>query len=269
MYAFRALGIECNIAGPNGYKYTELDIPRIARVYDLIIITENYSATPTDAAPSGWKWWNWGAISTPKLFWAIDTHMKDYRPILQRGRFRWVAFAIGRHQKEYAMANSFVMHYALSRPHHWLNETHAKEYDCIFIGTLEVSPRRKILCDRFGIQHMKVFGQEYFRTMKKARICFNNSMSDDINAKYFEIMGSGSFMLTNYNEEIIAYFDASVRDDLRACMYTTEEEIGEKLKYYLEHEEEREAIARRLFDYVWANHTWENRAMQILQIVRR
>lgn len=267
MYAFHAIGVSCDIAGPHGTKYTELDIPRIARFYDLIVITENYPHTSTELAPRAWRWWNWARISTPKLFWAIDTHINDYRPMIREGRFNWVAFAIASHQKEYGFPKSFVMHYALSRRHQFLAESPAKEYDCIFLGNLNVSPRRKVLCDRFGIQHMEAYGQDYFRTMKKAKICFNNSMSDDINAKYFEIMGSGSFMLTNFNQEIIDFFDPSVRDDLRACMYTTDDEIGTKMAYYLEHEEEREAIAKRLYYYVWSNHTWESRCITLLNFV--
>lgn len=262
MYAFRKLGVQCDIAGPNGLQYTETDIPRIARNYDLIIITENYPS------PSTWKWWNWASIRTPKLFWAIDTHMMNYHHFLVTSGMKYVAFAIRRHQQEYGLPNSFPMYYGLSTIHHWNPTVYPKEYDTVFLGTLGVDPRRKEICDRFGIVPMTAFGAEYVIAMKKARICFNKSMSDDINAKYFEILGSGSFLLTNFNQELIDLFDPSVRDDLRSCMYTTDDEIGEKIQYYLAHEEEREAIAKRLYDYVWAHHTWEARCKQILQFVR-
>jgi hypothetical protein len=268
MYAFRRLGHTCDVAGPNGVVYTELDIPRIASFYHLIIVTENYPFSKTDTVPRGWRWWNWGQISTPKLFWAIDTHVNDYRDFIRQGRFNYVAFTNRRNWIEYGLTNSFVLHYALSRSHQFFNETHPKQYDCIFIGNLNVSSQRKYLCDKFGIQHMNAYGGDYFRTMKKAKICFNKSISDDINAKYFEIMGSGSFMLTNYNQEIIDFMDESVREDLKACMYKTEEEIGEKIVYYLEHEDEREAIAKRLHDHVWTHHTWENRAIEIMRHVQ-
>ena len=269
MYAFRGLGHTCDVAGPNGFEYSELDIPRIASSYDLIIVTENYPFTRTDVVPTGWRWWRWDLISTPKVFWAFDTHIYDYRPLIQEGKFNHVLFAVARHHKEYVLPHSYVMYYALSRKHQFLDEVHAKQYDCIFIGTLGVSPRRKILCEQFGIIPLQAYGIDYFRTMKKARICFNNSMTGDINAKYFEIMGSGTFMLTNYNEELIDFVHEHVRDDLLACMYRTDEEIGEKIKYYLEHRDEREAIAKRLYDYVWAHHTWEARAERILTLVQK
>jgi hypothetical protein len=269
MYAFRQLGIRCDVAGPNGIDYTEVDIPNIARFYHLIVVTENYPYLKTNNVIRGWKWWDWGSILTPTVFWAIDTHLRDYTQMLKNGKFNCVAFAIARHKQEYALANSFILYYALSRRHHYLNEVHPKEYDCIFIGSLNVSPDRKELCDRFGIQHMRIYGTDYIRMMKKAKICFNKSISGDINAKYFEIMGSGSFMLSNYNQELVDFMDESVREDLKACMYPNDDEIGDKIAYYLEHEDEREAIAKRLHDHVWSHHTWENRAIQILQHVRR
>lgn len=267
MYAFRQLGIRCDVAGPNGIDYTEVDIPQIARLYHLIIVTENYPYLKINNEIRGWRWWDWASISTPKLFWAIDTHLQDYTWILKSGRFNYIAFAIAQHKQEYALANSFILYYALSRRHQYLNEVHPKQYDCIFIGSLDVSPDRKRLCDKFGIQHMTAYGVDYFRTMKKAKICFNKSITGDINAKYFEIMGSGSFMLTNYNQELIDFMDESVRKDLEACMYRNEDEIGEKIVYYLEHEDEREAIANRLYQHVWTHHTWEARCKTILQHV--
>ncbi len=269
MYAFRRLGFDCDVAGPHGIVYTEADIPRIARFYDLIVITENYPYVATGDNVRRWKWWNWESIPTPKVFWAIDTHLHDYTWFFNNARPNFVAFSISQHQREYGLANSFVMHYALSRRHQFLNETHPKHYDCVFIGSLEVSADRKRLCEKFGIQAMNAYGEDYFRTMKKAKICFNHSISGEINAKYFEIMGSGSFMLSNYNQELIDFMDESVREDVKACMYETEDEIGEKIVHYLEHEDEREAIAKRLYDHVWANHTWENRAIQILQHVQK
>jgi spore maturation protein CgeB len=80
-------------------------------------------------------------------------------------------------------------------------------------------------------------------------------------------MGSGSFILTNYNQELVDFFEGS--PDLQACMYKTDDEIGEKITYYLEHEEEREAIAKRLYDYVWANHSWEARCRSIITRVEK
>lgn len=249
MYAFRNLGYTCDIAGPRGDPYTELDIPKIANTYDLVIVTENYPELH-------WTWWNWDDVKVPKLFWAIDTHCKTYTWLR---KFDYVAYNILHHVHG---NNGFWLTYGLSTRHQKYETVYPKEYDAIFIGSMDVSPRRRELCDRFGIQHMTAFGEEYFVTMKKAKICFNHAISVDINAKNFEIMASGTFMLTNYNQSLVDMFNGS--SDLLACMYGTDQEIGEKIKYYLEHEDEREAIAKRLYDYVWEHHTWESRCKTIL-----
>lgn len=256
MYAFRKLGHQCDIAGPNSLQFSERDIPRIAHRYDLIIITENYPSAAT------WKWWNWGTIQTPKLFWALDTHLHNYRPLIDVGKFDYVAFGIKRDMMIYNLPKSFPLYYGVSTTHQKDTTVYPKLYNTIFIGSLQVSPRRKELCDRFGIQHLQAFGTDYIKTMKQAKICFNNSITNDINAKYFEIMCSGTFMLTNFNQELVEFCDNN--EDLRKCMYTTDEEIGEKIAYYLEHEQEREDIAKRLYDYVWEHHTWEARCNYIL-----
>lgn len=259
MYAFRNLGYKCDIAGPNGFQYSERDIPYIADNYDLIIITENY---PTRDV---WKWWSWSSISTPTMFWALDTHLNNYTNLIHTGMFDYVAFGIKRHMTEYNLPRSFVLYYGVSNIHQKDTTIYPKQYNTVFVGNLNVSPRRKELCDRFNIQHIQSYGSDYIRTMKKARICFNYSITSDINAKYFEIMGSGTFMLTNYNSELLEFCK---NEDIEACMYKTDEEIGEKIKYYLEHEEEREAIAKRLYDYVWSHHTWEARCKTILDVFK-
>jgi len=261
MYAFRSLGVKCDIAGP-GCEISELSIPRIAHLYDLIVITENYPLH------SRWKWWDWGSIQTPKFFWAIDTHVLDCHNFIQQGRINYVGFAIKRSMEQYKFPASMILHYALSTRHQYFPLPESKIRDTVFLGSM-ITERRKELCARFNIPNVSAFGEDYFKEMKRSKICFNNSITNDINAKFFEIMGSGSFMLTNYNQEIIDFFDKSVEADLKACMYSTDEEIGEKIAYYLEHEEEREAIAKRLYDYVWANHTWESRCKQIISFVQK
>jgi hypothetical protein len=252
-YAFRALGHVCDVAGPGGSPFTEREIPRISLLYDLIVVTENYPN------PHTWKWWNWASIRTPKLFWAIDTHVRDFPWISE---FDWVANNIREHAN-----GGLWLPYGLSVRHQKDPNTYPKKYNATFIGSLNVSPRRKELCDKFNIQHLQVYGPDYMRAMKESRICFNNSISCDINARYFEIMGSGSFMLTNYNQSLVDMFHDS--EDLKACMYKTDEEIGQKIEYYLNHEEEREAIAKRLYQHVWTHHTWENRCLRILAYIRQ
>ena len=251
MYAFRNLGIHCDVAGPNGV-YSELDIPRIASRYSLIIISENY--------PQGvWRWWNWDQIRTPKVFFAIDTHLVNFLPWIQSAGIGAIAFNNRDDIAKYPV-RGFWLPYASSSIHHMTNEIVPKTHDVLFVGGS--TPERKELCARFSIPMVSAFGPEYVRTMKSAKICFNKSISYDLNSKYFEIMGSGTFMLTNYNQSVV-----DIIPEVEACMYRSDDEIGDKIKYFLEHEEERERIAAKLLSIVKEHHTWESRCRTILSAV--
>jgi hypothetical protein len=257
VYAFRNLGHTCNIAGKN-CKIPEQEIPNIANDYDLVIITENYSRE------SGWNWWNWKEIKTPKLFWAIDTHLVDFLPWIKETNINYVAFNNPQDLEKYNLPNSFWMPYAASEKHHLIEYTNQKTRDLVFIGGL--LPERKRICSKFNIECLNVYGPNYVKEMQASKICFNQSMSYDINAKYFEILGSGSFMLTNYNENFHKFMEYN--EDINKMFYSSEEELEEKIKYYLHNEKEREEIALRAKTYVKTKHTYENRADYILKKIK-
>ena len=84
-YAFRNLGHECDVFGPNSDN-SELEIPNVAHKYDFILVTENYPDY------SAWKWWNWSVVKTPKIFWAIDTHLVNFLPWIQSSSIDFVFF---------------------------------------------------------------------------------------------------------------------------------------------------------------------------------
>jgi len=256
-YAFKSLGYECDVFGPNGSR-SELEIPVVAHNYDLVIITENYPHI------SGWKWWDWGSIKTPKVFWAIDTHLVNYLPWIMHAKIDYVAFNNPQDLERYNLPNSFWMPLAGSRIHHMKKYTTDKTRDCVFIGGL--LPERKRICDKFNIECLEAYGPEYVREMQSSRICFNQSMSYDINGKYFEILSSGSFMLTNYNKHFHEFMD--LNEDVEKMFYYDEEDLGKKINYYLENPIEREEIAKRVFQLVYEKHSFENRAELILSKIK-
>lgn len=256
-YAFRNIGHECDVAGVNG-KISELEIPNIAHNYDLIIITENYWWF------SGWKWWDWSSIKTPKVFWAIDTHLVDYKPFIEQSKIDYVAFNNPEDLEKYKFEKSFWMPYAASKKHHMIEYTSDKIRDIVFIGGM--IPERKRICDKFGIEHLNTFGPNYIKEMQSSKICFNLSMSYDINAKYFEILSSGSFMLTNYNKNFHKFLEYN--EYVEKMFYYSEDDLGEKIKYYIENDNEREMIASKVKDFIYSNHTWENRAQLILDNIK-
>lgn len=77
---------------------------------------------------------------------------------------------------------------------------------------------------------------------RKSKINLNitlRSITSAISLRVFDILGSGGFCLTNYQEGILEHFENG--KDL--VMYTGREDMLEKIQYYLEHEKERMDIA--------------------------
>lgn len=81
--------------------------------------------------------------------------------------------------------------------------------------------------------------------------------------RLWDIFGAGGFVLTNYQSEIPEYFEVGKDLDI----FASEEELVEKIRYYLEHEEEREEIARNGYQKAKEKYSLELRVKQILQTV--
>lgn len=89
------------------------------------------------------------------------------------------------------------------------------------------------------------------------------SIKTGIPLRAFDIMGSGGFLLTNYQQELFEYF---VPDE-DFVYYTDQQDLMNKIEYYLTHEEERQRIARNGCEKVRSQHTLEQRMQDILEIV--
>ena len=81
--------------------------------------------------------------------------------------------------------------------------------------------------------------------------------------RIFDIMGCGGFLMTNYQQELSEYFEIGV--DLEA--YSSTEELVDKCRYYLTHEEERKQIAWNGYQKVKAHHTYQQRVVEMLKII--
>lgn len=81
--------------------------------------------------------------------------------------------------------------------------------------------------------------------------------------RLWDILGAGGFALTNFQSEIPEYFEVGKDLDI----YASEEELMEKIQYYLEHEKERQAIAESGYRKAKEQYSLELRVKQILKTV--
>jgi len=74
-------------------------------------------------------------------------------------------------------------------------------------------------------------------------------------ARPFELAGCGAFVISGWSEDIGAYYTA----DKEMVFYRTSDELAEKIKFYLAHDAEREAIAHAGYQRTIKEHTYEAR----------
>ncbi len=89
------------------------------------------------------------------------------------------------------------------------------------------------------------------------------SIQTGIPLRAFDIMGCGGFLITNYQEDYLEYFEP----DEDMVIYYDYGDLIEKVAFYLEHDEERNRIARNGMQKVAAGHTYLQRARVMLDIV--
>jgi hypothetical protein len=93
-----------------------------------------------------------------------------------------------------------------------------------------------------------VAGKEMYEVYQRSKIVVNDYVdtanSDGVNMRIKEVMGTGSFLLTRFAENISLLEDANA-----VKTFTTEAECSALIRHYLLHEEEREQIATTGYTY--------------------
>lgn len=89
------------------------------------------------------------------------------------------------------------------------------------------------------------------------------SIKTGIPLRAFDIMGSGGFLLSNYQIEFTEYFVPE--EDF--VFYDSKEDMLNKVDYYLEHEKERKEIAENGMRKVRTEHTMKKRIETIVEVL--
>lgn len=221
------------------------------------------------------------------VYWASDTHIHDasYQYRLEMARKADIVFCAQlrgvREFRRDGINNALLLPHAVEplaysdpatvrRDGNPLPyEFASKEYDVCFVGHINAENRINALDRLFREFPNFWYGQRLFNEASekysRSKICFNIAMTDDINMRVYEIMGSKSFLLTNWVPGIEGLFE----DGKHLVLYRSEEEMIEKAKYYLAHDDEREKIAQAGYEEVMAKHTIDRRVDRILEEVNK
>ena len=255
-----------------------------------------------DWGEDGLPWTEW---EIPKdggktIYVGSDTHLgKDYR-FKKAEKFDYVFFnqkdaveeynedlISGFHPNDAERISEYYIGFAHWLPHAaepkaYPNISIIKKYDVGFVGHVQEVPNyngitRVDALDRlfkefpnfyYGSRHPGYPEKNLFEDAAKkfsmSKVVFNITIKDDINMRTFETLSTGSFLLTNWIPTLGDLFE----DGKHLVTYKTLDEMVEKTKYYLEHDDEREKIAKAGYEEFIAKHTYKHRVEQVLDIVK-
>lgn len=143
----------------------------------------------------------------------------------------------------------------------------AKDIDVIFVGS--ITPRRKTLLEavqrRVNVHVANTWDpEETNRLFNRSKIVLNIHLSDlpNTETRIAEVLGAGAFLLTEALSS-----PSYLIDGKHAVSFPLGdvETLASKIVYFLNHEDEREAIAAAGHAYVTEHHTFGARVRQILQ----
>ena len=106
----------------------------------------------------------------------------------------------------------------------------------------------------------------YLEHFRKAAINLNlvNGNSDSgLNMRHFEITAAGGFMLCYHQNEIDQYFDVGTECET----FANEQELLEKIQYYLAHADKRVAIAHAGQRRTLEEHLYSHRLVSIKKVI--
>lgn len=89
------------------------------------------------------------------------------------------------------------------------------------------------------------------------------TLRPQIKGRNFEIPACGGFLLTQEAEDLFNFYKYGEEIDV----FVTKEDLLDKIRYYLTHEQKRDQIAKSGYERTIREHTWEHRFAKIVEVV--
>jgi hypothetical protein len=146
-----------------------------------------------------------------------------------------------------------------------------RDLDVAFVGQLKAATTGRALtiqrlANRYKMNEPKYYLREEIPGVyARAKIVLNMPLADDLNFRTFEAMSCGAMLLTrrvNNGQELL------FQEGVHYAAYADEQEMFEKIDYYLAHPAERKGIAAAGLAEIQAHHCLEQRIAEILSIVQ-
>ena len=108
---------------------------------------------------------------------------------------------------------------------------------------------------------------DHVRKINQSRICLNYISTGFFNPRFFEVLACGGFLLTDqpiYDLELVG-----LRAGEHFATYEGLHDIEDKMEYWLNHDKERERIARRGMRFVRRYHSTKVRVKEFIQKIEK
>ena len=252
-------GVESKVWGLN-YPDFDKSFSEIEEWSDVIFIIENYTST----------WLPIKEISESnklKIFWSIDSHC-----VLQQHQYLCQLLKIDILLNS---TESYIPSYeGLVKKSYWFPNSYPddlmspldieKTIDIGFCGNVLNRGHLINHLDKYNIKKdIFVIGDDMVNSINSYKIHFNCNISNDINYRTFETCGCKTMLLTNYTPGLEKLFDIGKE----VVVYTSIEDLDNKVKYYLENDNERGMIAESGHQRVKRDHTYFERAKKLIDII--
>lgn len=256
--SFQKLGIDSVVWGLN-YENFKIPYSEISKDCDVIFLLENYEI-------GGWVP-DLSKEKKLKLFWSIDSHCvpTTHFTTANKHNIDIVLYAVYNHGKLFG--NKKTVYFPNAYPDDLIYPINSvkKIYDVGFCGSiLNRESYFSLLSNNFNFRKdIFVIGNKMVETINSYKIHFNKNLSDDINFRTFETLGCKTFLITNPTPGIDELFEI----DKHLVVYNNNNELIEKVKYYLNNENERKLIEEQGYEFVKSNHSYFERSKQLLKII--
>lgn len=252
--SFDKLNIDSEVWGLN-YNNFNLSFDIFSKSFDVLLCLENYN--------NGWLP-NLSNFNGLKIFWSIDSHciLNQHIQTCNENRIDIVLNSIDSHRKYFKNQKTYYFPNAYPDDLIHFKPEIIKNIDIGFCGNW-VNRAEWINSIPNIKKDIMVIGEDMVNAINSFKIHFNRNMANDINYRTFETLGCKTFLLTNYTENLENLFNI----DKHLIVYSSKEDLLEKIKYYLNNENKRKEIENLGYEFVKNNHTYLNRSKQLIEII--
>ncbi|WP_188055571.1 glycosyltransferase family protein [Oryzomonas rubra] len=211
---------------------------------------------------------NLDKLACPKVCYLIDSHLNLEMHLKWAQQFDRVFIA----QREYLPAfreKGCQVHWLPLACDPGIHRSHPlnKSIEIGFVGGVFQGSRRaellKMLSEHLTVHYERCFWEDMARVFSASKIVFNEAVRNDLNMRIFEVMSTGSLLLTDLAKN--SGQDILFRDGEDCAVYR-DNEIVDVARFYLENQALREQIAARGQRLVHNAHTYGHRVEDLLSV---